>query len=91
MTGVLDAVTEQSIIGTDHYGWIDVFNTGAQKMLGVAAHAVIGRRNVVDFHLPDELSRRTSEDAGDTFSPLMDPVNDGNAIGLPAAAASATS
>jgi PAS domain S-box-containing protein len=79
MTGVLDAVTEQSIIGTDRSGRIDVFNTGAQKMLGVAAHDVIGRRNVVDFHLPDELSRRTSQDAGDTFSPLMDPVDDGNA------------
>ncbi|HWM00743.1 MAG TPA: ATP-binding protein [Actinophytocola sp.] len=79
MTGVLDAVTEQSIIGTDRSGWIDVFNTGAQKMLGVAAHDVIGRRNIADFHLPDELSRRTCEDAGDTFSPLMDPVDDGDA------------
>ncbi len=79
MTGVLDAVTEQSIIGTDRCGWIDVFNTGAQRMLGVAAHDVIGRRNVIDFHLPDELSRRTSEDAGDTFSPLIDPVDEGNA------------
>jgi PAS domain S-box-containing protein len=79
MTGVLDAVTEQSIIGTDRSGWIDVFNTGAQKMLGVAAHDVIGRRNVVDFHLPDELSGRASEDAGDILNPLMDPVDDGNA------------
>ena len=56
-----------------------MFNTGAQKMLGVAAHDVIGRRNVVDFHLPDELSRRTGEDAGDTSDPLMGPVDDGNA------------
>ncbi len=55
MTGVLDAVTEQSIIATDRSGRIDVFNTGAQKMLGVAAHDVIGRRNIADFHLPDEL------------------------------------
>jgi PAS domain S-box-containing protein len=79
MAGVLDAVTEQSIIGTDRSGLIDVFNTGAQKMLGVPAHDVIGHRNVVDFHLPDELSHRTSDDAGDTFSPLMDPVDDGDA------------
>ncbi|WP_214404814.1 sensor histidine kinase [Pseudonocardia lacus] len=79
MAGVLDAVTEQSIIGTDLCGRIDVFNTGAQKMLGVAAHEVVGRRNVVDFHLPDELSRRAGEDPGDTRSPLTAPVGDGDA------------
>lgn len=79
MAGVLDAVTEQSIIGTDLSGWIDVFNTGAQRMLGVAAHDVIGRRNVVDFHVPDELGRRTGTDAGGTVEPLPEPVDDGNA------------
>jgi PAS domain S-box-containing protein len=79
MAGVLDAVTEQSIIATDRSGRIDVFNTGAQRMLGVAAHDVIGRANIADFHLEDELSRRTGEHAGDTFSPLMDPVIDGDA------------
>ncbi len=79
MARVLDAVTEQSIIATDRSGLIDVFNTGAQKMLGVAAHDVIGRRNVVDFHLPDELSRWTGADVCDTSDPLMGPVDDGNA------------
>lgn len=79
MTGVLDAVTEQSIIATDRSGRIDMFNTGAQKMLGVAAHDVIGRRNIADFHLADELSHRTDDDADEDFSPLMDPVDDGDA------------
>lgn len=79
MAGVLDAVTEQSIIATDRSGRIDVFNTGAQRMLGVAAHDAIGRRNIADFHLEEELTRRTSDDAGDEFSPLMDPVRAGDA------------
>ncbi|MET0862976.1 MAG: ATP-binding protein [Nakamurella sp.] len=79
MAGVLDAVTEQSIIATDRSGRIDVFNTGAQRMLGVAAHDVIGRSNIADFHLPDELTPRTDQDAGADFSPLTDPVRDGDA------------
>ena len=79
MAGVLDAVTEQSIIATDRSGRIDVFNTGAQRMLGVAAHDVIGRSNIADFHLADELTHRTGADADKGFSPLMDPVRDGDA------------
>ncbi len=79
MAGVLNAVTEQSIIGTDLSGWIDVFNAGAQKMLGAAAHEVIGRRNVVDFHLPDELGGQAGGEPGDTVGPLVEQVDDGHA------------
>ena len=43
LVSVIDAVTEQAIVGTDRAGRVDVFNTGAQKMLGVAAHDAIGR------------------------------------------------
>ena len=44
LQSVIDAVTEQAIVGTDPQGRIDVFNSGAQRMFQIAAHDVIGRR-----------------------------------------------
>ena len=78
MAGVLDAVTEQSIIATDRSGRIDVFNVGAQNMLGIAAHDVIGRANITDFHLPAELAG----DEGDepSYDALIAPVLQGDAL-----------
>ena len=58
---VLNAVTEQSIIGTDLMGLIDVWNPGAAVMLGLAPNETQGRRFVVDFHLPEELEKRSRE------------------------------
>jgi PAS domain S-box-containing protein len=55
MTSVIDAVTEQSIIGTDPDGTIRVWNPGAEKMLGLPRLDVVRRRSIIDFHLPDEL------------------------------------
>ena len=55
MTSVIDAVTEQSIIGTDPDGVIRVWNPGAEKLLGVRRPEVVRRRSIVDFHLPEEL------------------------------------
>ncbi len=54
LAGVIDAVTEQSIIATDRMGRIEVFNAGAQKMLRVAAHDAIGR-SITAFHVSAEL------------------------------------
>ncbi|MET3768593.1 signal transduction histidine kinase [Marisediminicola sp. UYEF4] len=58
---VLDAVTEQSVIGTDLTGRIDVWNPGAAFMLGLAPSETQGRRSIFEFHLPDELERRSKE------------------------------
>jgi PAS domain S-box-containing protein len=55
MTSVIDAVTEQSIIGTDTDGVIRVWNPGAEKLLGMPRADVVRQRSIVDFHLPDEL------------------------------------
>jgi len=52
---VIDAVTEQAIVGTDRSGRVDVFNTGAQKMLGIAAHDAIGR-SIAGFDGFDEIT-----------------------------------
>ena len=55
LVSVIDAVTEQAIVGTDRNGRVDVFNTGAQKMLGIAAHDAIGR-SIARFDGFDELT-----------------------------------
>jgi PAS domain S-box-containing protein len=55
MTSVIDAVTEQSIIGTDPDGIIRVWNPGAEKMLGLPRPDVVRKRSIVEFHLPEEL------------------------------------
>jgi PAS domain S-box-containing protein len=55
MTSVIDAVTEQSIIGTDRDGVIRVWNPGAEKMLGLPRQDVVRTRSIVEFHLPEEL------------------------------------
>ena len=68
MTSVIDAVTEQSIIGTDPDGTIRVWNPGAEKLLGVPRAEVVRRRSILEFHLTEEL-----EDAAGTT---------GTAVGL---------
>jgi PAS domain S-box-containing protein len=55
MTSVIDAVTEQSIIGTDRDGLVRVWNPGAERMLGLPRADVVRVRTIVDFHDPDEL------------------------------------
>ncbi len=56
MTSVIDAVTEQSIIGTDVDGVVRVWNPGAERMLGLPRADVVRTRSVTDFHLPEELA-----------------------------------
>ena len=58
---VLDAVTEQSVIGTDLTGLIDVWNPGASVMLGLAPDETQGKMHVFEFHLEDELEARAKE------------------------------
>ncbi|MCF6745797.1 PAS domain-containing protein [Blastococcus sp. KM273128] len=61
MTSVIDAVTEQSIIGTDRDGTIRVWNPGAEKMLGVPRPEVVRTRSILDFHLPEELTAAAAD------------------------------
>jgi PAS domain S-box-containing protein len=63
MTSVIDAVTEQSIIGTDVDGVIRVWNPGAEKMLGLPRPDVVRKRSIVEFHVPEELEAAAA-DAG---------------------------
>ncbi|MES2094051.1 MAG: ATP-binding protein [Actinomycetota bacterium] len=58
---VLDAVTEQSVIGTDLTGLIDVWNPGAAAMLGLSPKDTQGKRFIFEFHLESELETRARE------------------------------
>jgi PAS domain S-box-containing protein len=58
MTGVVDAITRQSVVGTDLDGVVRVWNPGAERLLGLPRAAVVRRRRITDFHDPAELGGR---------------------------------
>jgi PAS domain S-box-containing protein len=47
-----------SIIATDEHGIIQLFNVGAERMLGYRADEVVNRINPSDIHDPDEVKAR---------------------------------
>ena len=54
---VLDSATHISIIATDASGFIQVFNTGAQNLLGFSAEDMIGKERADRFHSRPELAQ----------------------------------
>ncbi|MCC5920804.1 MAG: PAS domain S-box protein [Cyclobacteriaceae bacterium] len=57
LESVLDATRQISIIATDEKGYISLFNSGAETMLGYKAEEVIGKYLPELFHLQDELQK----------------------------------
>ncbi|HEY0944545.1 MAG TPA: PAS domain S-box protein, partial [Opitutaceae bacterium] len=57
---VLDG-TRFGIIATDRVGVIQVFNTGAERMLGYAREELIGRETPLRFHQQGEIAARAEE------------------------------
>ncbi len=58
LVSVIDSATEQAIIATDSAGVVQVFNAGAERLLGFAQGEVVGRANLTRFHQPAELAER---------------------------------
>ncbi|MDM7854496.1 sensor histidine kinase [Cellulomonas alba] len=54
LVSVIDSATEQAIIAADSDGLVEVFNAGAERMLGYAQGDVVGHLHVRDFALADE-------------------------------------
>jgi PAS domain S-box-containing protein len=88
ISSIWNAVTEQSVIGTNLDGLIDVWNPGAEKMLGLTEREVIkSNAHVVDFHLHSEIDERlrsmdaqlTTVSSAEEFSALVDAVRAGYA------------
>ncbi|MGY1748962.1 sensor histidine kinase [Modestobacter sp. SYSU DS0511] len=71
MTSVIDAVTEQSIIGTDRDGVIRVWNPGAERMLGLPRADVVRQRSITEFHDPEELQPGADADPAARFAALV--------------------
>ncbi|MEG2805892.1 PAS domain S-box protein [Stenotrophomonas sp.] len=55
LQAVVDASDEVAVIATDIDGVINLFNTGAQKLLGYSAEEVVGRVNPGLFHDREEM------------------------------------
>ncbi|MCX6956100.1 MAG: CHASE domain-containing protein [Verrucomicrobia bacterium] len=60
LKGVLDG-TEFSVIATTTEGIIEVFNAGAEHMLGYAAAEMVGRQTPALIHLSEEIAARAAE------------------------------
>lgn len=67
LNNVLRSATTFCIIATDVDGLVTIFNDGAERILGYAAHDVIGKHALTFFHDPSELndfSQQLSAEAG---------------------------
>lgn len=60
LVSVIDSATEQAIIATDATGLVEVFNAGAEGLLGYGQGEVVGRMRLTDFHVRSELEARRS-------------------------------
>jgi PAS domain S-box-containing protein len=61
LKAIMDAATEVALIATDATGSIQLFNAGAERMLGMKAQDVIHQATPEVFHLPEELEARGRE------------------------------
>jgi PAS domain S-box-containing protein len=69
--------TSFCIIATDAQGLIEVFNSGAEKMLGYRRHELVGKLTPLLLHDPEELAARAAELSpvvGHTVAPDIDCV-----------------
>ena len=67
----LTAATEFGIIATDTNGVIQLFNRGAERMLGYRAADLIGKETPAQFHVPEEMAARAAaltEEFGEPIS-----------------------
>lgn len=61
LRSVMDAATEIGLIATDPEGLIQLFNRGAENMLGLKAREVVHHLTVETFHVAEEVAARGRE------------------------------
>ncbi|MDO3402107.1 EAL domain-containing protein [Mycolicibacterium neoaurum] len=76
---VLQAASEQAIIGTDPAGRVTVFNNGAERLLGWARAEMVGRSLLTIHHMPEVRSRAAELDIPAGFEVLTHRVSPGHA------------
>lgn len=77
--GVLQAASEQAIIGTDPIGRITVFNHGAERLLGWTAEEMIGHTPMEFHHLPEVQARAAELGIAVAFEVFVHNVRPGQA------------
>ena len=70
LTNVLQSASEVSIIATDTDGVIQVFNRGAENLLGYRAEEMIGQHTPAILHAPDEVAARSRELSAEYGQPI---------------------
>jgi PAS domain S-box-containing protein len=71
LRAVIDSAAEFAILATDQSGTIQLFNKGAEEMLGYRAEELVGKFKPDILHLPEEIIERRallSQEAGHTVS-----------------------
>ncbi|WP_181376258.1 PAS domain S-box protein [Novimethylophilus kurashikiensis] len=71
LRAVIDSAAEFAILATDNAGTIQLFNKGAEQMLGYSAEELVGKFKPDVLHLPEEIVERRavlSHEAGRTVS-----------------------
>jgi PAS domain S-box-containing protein len=66
LSSVINSATEISIIATDEHGLIEVFNVGAEKMLGYTAAEMVGQQTPLMIHDEHEISACGEQIAAET-------------------------
>jgi PAS domain S-box-containing protein len=61
LRNVLDSATRVAIIATDLDGLVQVFNSGAEFMLGYRSQDIVGKSSALLWHLPSEIDTRARE------------------------------
>lgn len=61
LNAVLRAASETAIIATDKNGTINLFNRGAERMLGYQADEVVNKQSPIIFHDATEIEQRAEE------------------------------
>jgi two-component system, sensor histidine kinase and response regulator len=70
LNGVIDAASEFSIIATSPDGIIEVFSEGAERLLGYAAHELVGRSSPALLHVAEEVAARGAELSAEFGRPI---------------------
>ncbi|MDE3130697.1 MAG: PAS domain S-box protein, partial [Acidobacteriota bacterium] len=65
LVGETDTV---AVVGTDRGGLINLFNRGAEELLGYTAQEVVGRLNGLALFDPEEIERRAQVQGGSAFA-----------------------
>jgi len=70
LQAVIDSSTEAAMIATDVNGLIQLFNTGAERMLGYSAAEVLGQLTPAPFHDAREVAQRSAQLSAEFGQPI---------------------